>query len=295
MHAPKKTRQTRQYIQLMEAAKKSVLAAIDAFNRVHGDYKTEITLILLSNAWELLAKCVLVKKKRSIYKDSTRKETISCEKAINQLVELKEIEANQAHLLQQIISLRNKCSHDILPTIPDEIQHHLMFFGCKFFKELTIKHFPKVEKELARNYLTLSFDQLTTYASQVQRMVSKLRKGNQGEKELVWLLERGIRYVDSNKYISQKEFEKLYTGKKKIAPHLKVSINAESADMVRIVPVQAPQNFTADIQLRKGQNKLKDSLPVIIRKSNPEEDFPYLTLDIAKAIGKPGILKGSTE
>lgn len=287
MNRVKKTRQTRQYIQLAEAAKKSMLTAIDNFNRVHGDYKAETTLILITNAWELLGKAVLVKKKKSIHKDRTKKETISCEKTINQLVAIKELHESQAQLLQQIVSLRNRCVHDVLPSIPEEIQHHLLFFGCKFFKELAVKHFAKLDKELSSNFLTLSFDHMTTYAAEVQKMISKLRRGSQGEKELVWLLERGIQYVDSSEYISQKEFEKLYKNKKKIAPYLKIAEHLGTVDMVRVVPVQAPQNYTADVTLRKGPKKLNDSLPVTIKKSNPDDDYPYFTGDIAREIGKP--------
>lgn len=272
----------------MESAVKAALCAIDNFNRVHGNYKTETTLILLSNAWELLAKAVLVKKKKNIYSNKNKKETISGEKAINQLLALKEFEQNQAELLQQIISLRNKCAHDVLPFIPDTIQHHLLFFSCKFFRDIALRHFPKTEKDLAKNFLTISFDQMTTYAAQVQKMISKLRTTNQGTRELAWLLERGVRYVNNSEYISQAAFENLYKGKKKIIPHLKLGTHIEAADMVCVVPVQAPQNFTADIQLRKGPNKLKGALPVHIKRSNIEDDYPFFTIDIANEIGKPG-------
>ena len=285
MTSPQK-RQTRQYLQLASAAKKATLTAIDNFNRVHGDYKTETTLILLANAWELLAKAILVKKKKGIYKDKSKKETISCEQALNRLLHLKELDENQTELLQQIISLRNRCTHDTLPPVPQEVQHHLLFFGCKFFNELSSKHFPKFKKDLNKNFLTLSFDHMTTYAAEVQKMVSKLRRGSQQDKDLVWLLERGTRFVDTNQYLSQNEFEKLYKNKKKIAPHLKINSHIEGADMVRIVPVQAPRNYTADVTLRKGSGKLKGTLPVTVQKSNFETDYPHLTGDIAKEVDK---------
>lgn len=286
MAAAKKNRQSRQYLQLADGAKRSMLSSIDSFNRVYGDYKIETTLMLLTNAWELLAKAILVKKKKNIYKDKKTKETISCEKAINQLESLKELQTQQAELIQQIVSLRNKCVHDILPKIPEEIQHHLLFYGCKFFKDLATKHFPNFSDDLGQNFLTLSFEHMTTYAAEVNKMVSRLRKGTQGEKELVWLLERGIRFVSSDEYISQKKFEEIYKKKKKISPHLKVSEHLSTTDMVVIVPVQAPQNFTADVQLRKGSGKLKGTLPVIVQKTDFESDYPFLTKDIALQVGK---------
>lgn len=281
-----KSHQPRQYIQFSNAAVKAVLAAIDNFNRVHGDYKTETTLILLVNAWELLAKAVLIKKKKNIYSNRSQKETISCEKAIKHLLELKEIDNNKAVLLQQIVSLRNECAHCSLPEVQEAILHHLLFFGCKFFKELSIKHFSKTEKQLKRNFLTISFDQLTTYAAQVQKTISKLRRGKPSEKKLVWLLERGIRYLDSGEYISQREFEKLYKHKRKIMPWLKIGTYIKEAEMVRIVPVQAPKNWTADVQLRKGPKNLKEPLPVTIKKTRVEDDYEFLTKDIAEKTGK---------
>jgi hypothetical protein len=56
--------------------------------------------------------------------------------------------------------------------------------------------------------------------------------------------------------------------------------------MVCIVPVQAPQNFTADIILRKGGKNLKGALPVSTKKTNMEEDYPFLTGNIAVKISK---------
>ena len=139
---------------------------------------------------------------------------------------------------------------------------------------------------MTRNYLSLSFNQLTTYSDVVQRMISKIRRGADGNQSLIWLLERGVRYVDSNKYISQQEFESLYRGKKKIIPHLEIAKYLDVAEMVSVIPVQAPKNFTADIKLRKSPKSLKGTLPVTISKTLVEQDYPYLTSDIASKINK---------
>ena len=92
------TRQPRQYIQLSDASVKAIVCAINSFNSVYGDYKVENTLILVSNAWELLAKSILVKRKKNIYTDRKKEKTISCEEAINKLVHFKELELTQAEL-----------------------------------------------------------------------------------------------------------------------------------------------------------------------------------------------------
>ena len=135
-------RQPRRYTQLSNASVKAICYAVSNFNSVYGDYKIETSLILLTNAWELLAKAVLIKRKKNIYSDAKKARTIPCEEAINKLLHWKEIEKDQAELLQQIVSLRNQCTHDVLPEIPEEIQHHLLFFACKFFRELCLTSAP---------------------------------------------------------------------------------------------------------------------------------------------------------
>ena len=55
--------------------------------------------------------------------------------------------------------------------------------------------------------------------------------------------------------------------------------------MVRIVPIQAPRNYTADITLRKG-SKADASLPVIVKRTELETDYPFLTKEIAHKLGK---------
>ena len=59
----------REYLRLLE---KSILAmeeSVSAFNGVRRPYRVEESLILMTNAWELLAKAVLVKKHHSIAQD----------------------------------------------------------------------------------------------------------------------------------------------------------------------------------------------------------------------------------
>lgn len=277
-------RKKRTYLRFLDKSIEAIESSIDNFNHVRNPYRNESTLLLLTNAWELLAKSVLIKKKISIkIKQDKLGNTISAEKSLLKLAHHKIIETNQNDLLQQIISLRNYTAHDILPNTPDEIMHHLLFFGCKFFREVVEKIFPARAKDLEDNYLSLSFSNMTTYADKVQRLVSTIKRNEEGKK-LIWLLERGIKY-DSGNYISQKDFEKLYKKKRKIMPHLQISKFIKNTEMVRIVAVQAPKNYTADISLRKGSAS-NSSLPVHIKKTNVETDFPFLTGDIADRVGK---------
>ncbi|MEE9130004.1 MAG: hypothetical protein V3T84_08290, partial [Phycisphaerales bacterium] len=73
-------------------------------------------------------------------------------------------------------------------------------------------------------------------------------------------------------------------GKKKIIPHLSIGNFVKGAEMVRIVPVEAPRNYTADITLRKGSAK-DASLPVVVKKTDLETDYPYLTRELAQKMG----------
>ncbi len=79
-------RRRREYLQLLDAAKAAAESAVDAFNRVRHPYRNETTLILLTNASELLAKAVLVQKKESI-KKGQRGDTISAETFIRRIFE----------------------------------------------------------------------------------------------------------------------------------------------------------------------------------------------------------------
>jgi len=51
------------------------------------------------------------------------------------------------------------------------------------------------------------------------------------------------------------------------------------------VPIEAPRNFTANISLRKGA-AADASLPVVVKKTEVEADYPYLTNELAIRIGK---------
>lgn len=136
---------------------------------------------------------------------------------------------------------------------------------------------------MERNYLSLSFSNLTTYAAEVQKLVSKIKK-SEANKKLIWLLERGIEF-DGKSYITKSQFERKYRDKKKIMPHLRIGQFLKDAPMVRIVPIEMPRNYTADITLRKGS--AKDSLlPVIVKKIELEYSHPYLTKELGQILGK---------
>lgn len=275
-------RSRREYLQLLDAAKAAAETAVDAFNRVWHPYRQQTTLLLMTNAWELLAKAVLVQRKESIVR-GRRGETISAEVAVHRLMTKKVIAQDQAETIQQVISLRHAACHHVLPDVPAEVMQHLLFYSCKFFREVVSTVFPAHLKSLSENYLSLSFTELTTYADRVMRSVSRVKK-SAGDRRLVWLLERGIQF-DGSQYLTEVQFESKYKGKYKVLPHLALSGFLRRADMVRIVPIQAPRNYTADVILRKG-SPTSSSLPVVVKKTDVEADYPFLTNELGQQLGK---------
>jgi len=202
---------------------------------------------------------------------------------VQRLVAKKLLEAERGETIQQVISLRNEATHYVLPEVPDEVMHHLLFFSCKFFRELAMKHFPAHMKNSSEHYLSLSFGELTTYADKVQRLVAKVKQ-SAGSRRLVWLLERGVAF-DGGSYITQAQFERKYRGKRKILPHLELNAFLKRSEMVRLVAIQAPRNFTADISLRKGKAG-DSSLPVTVKRTDLESDYPHLTKELGNKLGK---------
>ncbi|MBI4502821.1 MAG: hypothetical protein HY700_16875 [Gemmatimonadetes bacterium] len=266
----------------MDAAKAAAESAIDAFNRVWHPYRYEATLILLTNAWELLAKAVLVQQRESIVKGQ-RGDTITAETAVHRLQLRKLLDETQVATIQQVVSLRHAATHHLLPEVPPEVMQHLLYFASKFFRYVVGKVFPAHLRTMNEDYLSLSFSDLTTYADKVQKSVSRVKK-SAGHKRLVWLLERGIQF-DGSQYITEAQFEQKYKGKKRVLPHLALSRFIRGAEMVRIVPIQAPRNFTADISLRKG-SAADASLPVLVKRTEIESDYPYLTRELGQKLGK---------
>ncbi len=275
-------RARREYLQFLDAAKLAAEEAINAFNSVRRPYRFEMALLLFTNAWELLAKAVLLQKKQSIAKGQ-RGDTISAEVAIYRLIKEQALTQSQVDTIQQLVSLRHAACHHVLPPVPTEVMQHLLFYCCKFFRETIEKQFKGHAKDLQEHYLSMSFAELTTYADKVQKAVSKIKRSDT-EKKLVWLLERGIQF-DGESYITEAQFAQKYRGKKRILPHLRLSDFVKTSDMVRIVPIEAPRNFTADISLRKG-SAANASLPVIVKKTEIEADYPYLTGELGALLGR---------
>lgn len=272
----------RDHLLYLDAAMSASERAIDSFNSVWATYRNQTTLLLMANAWELLAKAVLLSKKESIAK-STNGDSISGEVAVHRLLLKKVLTDQQSATIQQAISLRNAVCHSVPPAIPVEVVQHLLFYSLKFFRETVQSQFPSHAKKMPENFLSAAFSPLTTYADKVQKAIAKVRT-SASDRRLVWLLERGVAF-DGTAYLTEKQLEMKYHKKHKILPHLEIGDFLKTADMVRIVPVEAPKNFTADITLRKGKPG-NASLPVLVQKTDVNIDYPHLTKELAAKLGR---------
>ena len=85
--------------------------------------------------------------------------------------------------------------------------------------------------------------------------------------------------------MTERQFEAKIRGKRRTLPYLEMGRYLKESDMVRIIPVEAPKNYTANINLRKDSAK-DASLPVVVKRTDLETDYPYLTRELGEAVGK---------
>lgn len=264
-------------------------SAVDRANSVHDPYYKESSIILLSNSWELFSKALLIKHggEKLIYESGTNKEiSIKAEKAVNKLKNLGYISETQAIPIQQLISLRNEAIHSILNDIPDEIVFHLEYYAIRYLKELIEINFKQYSKFFKRNYLSINFEGVVTYADKVKKLVSKAKKSRDLKSvRLAYLLERGTVF-NGGEYIKQSDFNKALLDKRNKRPMYKLKLGEYSrkSEMIVVVPIQAPSGTVADIKLTKSRSH--GNITVNFEKRASDDDYPYLTTDLGVKIGR---------
>lgn len=270
----------------LTSSKRAILKSVDSYNQTNATYRNEQTLILLTNALELLAKAVLLKRGKSINERRDKSRTIPAQNAIQSLLNLSDIDGIEHQTLQQVISLRDAATHSVLPHVPKAVMQHLVFLTIKTYRNLLKKHFKSHDDFSEHNFLAVSIDETITYADEIGNLLRQYRRGNADLRNLIWLLEKGVSF-DGTNFKKQPQFEKDFLrSKKNILGRVKLGEYLNTANQVKFVLVQAPKNYTANIELRKGSHSQKLALPVITKKTDVEDDFPKLTVEIAENIGK---------
>lgn len=271
----------RLYSRYFDASADALEVAVDNFNRVHPAFRTETAVIMLAISWELLAKAVLLKTSRKI--DARGDNTISGKHAVLRLHNQKIINKDENDTIQMIISLRDESAHGLLPEISIEMVQHLIYFGIKAHRRISTEYFRSRSKTMPEHFLAMSFGDLTTFADKVAKSLTAAKRSPEKEK-LVWLLERGLTF-DGAAYESRKEVTRRIQNGGSRRKKLHVDRYASTNPMVRLIPVEAPKNMTADLVLRKGDRR-DATLPVIVKQVNEEEMYPYFTAQIATRLGK---------
>ncbi len=268
----------------VDSAIRAFLSSVDAYNSVTNTYRHEQSITLMSNSIELLSKAVLLKKNQSIKGDQHT--TISAERAVHKLSLTKDLSEIETQALEQVISLRNEVSHSYLPELDEDILQHLMYCSYKIFNSLLRKYFSNKSGLTQRSFLSISFNETLTYADGIDLLLKKYKSKNSDAKKLIWLLERGIRYSGST-YIKQDEFERSFLkSKKRILDRLKIGEYIKNSEQLKLVLIQAPKGYTADIRISKNKFNDTEALPVMVKKTDVVVDYPYLTFQLADKLGK---------
>jgi len=238
----------------------SFKVALEAFNSPTNPYRFESAFVLMVNSFELLGKATLLKLGENINDGNTGR-TIPAEKVINKLLHKKEIEELEHQALQQLVSLRNEATHGYLQAVDPDLALFLVYSGYKFFEKLINTHFKARKNIFKDNYLSISTRENKTYADSV---VGLLKSKKDGDRRLLYLLERGVRYSGTG-YISQESFEKDFKKNKRKRLENKAAVGKflTEADLLKVVFVQAPKHYSVDVSLGRNKNKnSRDILPV---------------------------------
>lgn len=262
--------------------------SIEMFNRIESLHSRQSSIIFNAQSWELLAKAVLIKRKKNIYFPDGK--SITAEKAVNQLFHItKSISLEENQTIQQIISLRNEALHNIYPDLDDEIITHLIYWSLKTFHRIIKNEFRSYFVKFDNNYLSVSFKDHTFYSHKLSKLFAYSRKPKSEKNRALYILDRACKFAeteDSNTYINYKDWLlkiKSKSKKARIGRHLSISGYSNKQENVRIVAVETPKGYKSEIISEKAK-KVSDALSVIIRKSDPEVDYPFLISDLAKQL-----------
>jgi hypothetical protein len=271
---------------LLQSSKRAFLSALNNFNNISNTYREESALILMSNAVELIAKATLLKLGDAIVGTRDPAKTISGEQALWRLFHTHALITDLEHqAVQQIISLRNEAVHDVLPEVDIDVLHYLIFAAYQLYKKLIRTSFRNHEDIFRTSLLSISTESNLTYADSVDGLL-RARKGSETQRRLLYLLERGVSY-SGTRYISQEEFEQRFKRERNRRLVNRGALGAflAKAELLKVVFVQAPRNHAIKIDISKGQATQREVLPVLVKKTDINADYPYILTTLAEKIG----------
>lgn len=285
----KKFKYTDYVVNAIKAAK----LAIDSFNRVDLDFKDEAALIFMGQAWEFLAKALIIKNLGIDDIFLKNGKSITAEIAVNKINhEMKKIGQDEAEVIQQIISLRNVAMHDVMPKVPAEIIVHLLFYSIKAFRIVLEENFRTYfKKDFDQNFLAIAFNNHTFYSDKVSKMFNKAKDYGSDQSKTLYLLDRAVDFARKPNASSMQSLLdwqgkiKRLPRKSRVAMHLAVYKHMNEHDDVRFVPVEVARGFRAEINLTRTKDK-KNAGTVLVKKTDPNKDYPHSTSDVALKAGR---------
>lgn len=281
------------YTDYVLTAIKAAKMSIEMFNRVDVEYKDNAAIIFSAQSWEFISKALLIKHNglESILLRGGR--SITGENAVNKTChELGQINKDETAIVQQIMSLRNEAMHGILPNVPAEIITHLLYYSLKSFRAVLKNNFSSYfRSDFNQNFLSISFNNHTFYSDKVGKLFSNSRKYNTENNRLLYLLDRGVDYSAKPSAIKMQELDtwqnriKKLPRKSRVAMHLPIYKHMNDVEDVRFVPVEVRRGYKAEVNITKTKNK-NEATSVIIKKTDPNIDYPHRTIELADKLGK---------
>ncbi len=283
-------KRTSKYSYHVETAINAAKLSIEMFNRIDAIHSDQASIIFNAQAWEMLAKALLLKSGKNIIEQGDK--SITAEKAVNRLEHvLKVISKEENQTVQQIISLRNEALHNIYPNLEQEIIIHLMYYSLKTFHKIITTNFKNYSPLINKNYLSVAFKETTFYSHRLNKLFKSSKKYSSENNKALFVLDRACSFTENengNTYQSYEEWKKSIKSKPKksrIAMHLSIYDYINNQENVRIVPVEVKKGFKAEVSFEKTK-KQKDAIAVIVKKSDPDVDFPHLVSELGVKLNK---------
>ena len=288
--ANRKRQRIMKYHYHIETAINAAKLSIEMFNRVDGIHSDQASVIFNAQSWELLAKAVLIKHNYRIHENNGK--SITGEKAVYKLEHsLKKISREENQTIQQIISLRNEAMHNIYPEFDQEIIIHLIYYSLKSFRNLINSEFKTYLPKIDKNYLSVSFKEHTFYSHKVGKLLTYSKKYSSEKNKSLYILDRACKFAEDSKSNSYLKYDswlkdiKSKPKKSRIAMHLSIYNYTNNQENVRFVPVETKKGYKAEVFVEKTK-KANESVGVLIRKSDPEKDYPHLGSELAIILNK---------
>lgn len=264
--------------------------SIEMFNRVDAMHSDQASVIFNAQAWEMLSKALLLKNGHDINESDGK--SITAEKAVNKLEHiLKIISREENQTIQQIVSLRNEALHNVYPKLEQEIITHLIYYSLKTFHRIVLNNFKNHAPLIDKNYLSVAFKETTFYSHKLNKLFKSSKNYSSENNKALYILDRACAFAENenkNSYSSYEEWKKGIKSKPKksrIAMHLSVYDYIGNQDNVRIVPVEVKKGYKAEVIVEKTKRQ-NDAISVLVKKSDPDKDYPYLVSELATKIGK---------